>query len=194
MAYPARFTEFFGPSTWKTLHCVAFTYAEDENKPTVSEKKDIIDFFRMWRKVLPCPACRDHYSRFLRKHPIDASTRDSLTRWLYALHSSVNRRINQTADGKKYPKRTPTYEEHYNDYAGYVPGVSNKEYEKMTHKEQMLKLADPHLGRPIAVGATERLEGTFGDSKKVMALGAMAGLLYGGYYAMTYDERKKQKK
>jgi hypothetical protein len=88
MSYPSRFTEFFGPCMWKTMHSIAFSYPED---PSAETRKSYIDFFRSLGPVIPCPSCGAHYETFLRDHPIEAADRESLARWVYAAHDNVNK-------------------------------------------------------------------------------------------------------
>ena len=89
MAYPSRFVEFFGPSTWRAMHAIAFTYPENATPET---RMQYIDFFRALGPVIPCPSCSKHYMEYIDKHPIDADSRESLAKWVYELHQDVNRR------------------------------------------------------------------------------------------------------
>lgn len=185
MSYPSRFVEFFGPSTWKTLHSIAWNYAEDANAPTEQEKKDIIDFLRLLEPLLPCPSCRKHYGAYMLKKPIDASSRAALTRWVYDLHDDVNRRSGKTS---------PTFEQHTRDYAGW-DATMIEEYSGMSKKTQSLKLADPHFGRSGAELQEGVPIGTFGVVVLSIAIfllgGAMVRLRAEGRAAALEDKNKQ---
>ncbi len=46
-----------GRSTWKFLHTFAEGYP---NEPSEEEKKNIKDFFNIFKKVYPCKKCRSN--------------------------------------------------------------------------------------------------------------------------------------
>jgi hypothetical protein len=97
MSAPARYVEFWGPSTWRAMHSIAYTAPE---RPSIEEQRQFVDFFRLLGDVLPCPSCRVHYQKYMSEHPIDASSREALVQWVYDLHDSVNKR-----KGKESPSR-----------------------------------------------------------------------------------------
>lgn len=55
----------------------------------------IIQFFRSLETVIPCPICRNHYSKFLKESPIEnhVSTRDTVIQWLFDIHNHVNEQL-----------------------------------------------------------------------------------------------------
>lgn len=110
MAYPSKFVEFFGPSLWKSLHSIAFNYGSDPNHPKPEEHKAALDFFTSLTHLIPCGACSRHYEAYLARHPVDASSRDALARWVYDLHSDVN---------KRRRVKNPDYDEVVAMYAGW---------------------------------------------------------------------------
>ncbi len=173
MSYPSRFVEFWGPNTWKTLHSIAWSYAENENSPTEEEKKDIIDFFVILAKLLPCPSCRTHFSAYMLKHPIDASSRSALVHWLYDLHSDVNIRT-------KKVNATPTFEQHRKDYAQWGAAEAER-FKNMDRRQQVAVLSDPHFGRM----KSESMTGAFDSNPLLFGVGALAvaGIAFGAYRA-----------
>lgn len=190
MSYPSRFVEFFGPSTWKTLHSIAFNYAENADNPTNAEKRDIVDLFRLFGKFLPCPSCKIHYNKYINEHPVDASTRSNLTIWLYDFHSAVNKRTHKLSN--------ITYEEHVNDYAGWNE-LTNKRYSSLSSKNKLKSMADPHFGRPVYIKGNEKLIGKVDVFNTIgfMAITALAGFAtYNGVNKMLNkpeDENKNKK-
>lgn len=139
MSYPSRFVEFFGPCTWKALHSIAFNYSNDPNHPSPDEQKAALDLFGSLRYLIPCDKCRGHYSKYLEEHPVDADSRESLSKWVYDLHSDVNRR--------KHVKNI-SYEEVKNDYTGW-DGKKMESFMAMPPQQRLKSLADPHFGRKI---------------------------------------------
>lgn len=134
MPYPAQFVEWFGPAMWKTMHSVAFTAPE---KPSFEEQKDYIDFFRAIGPVIPCPSCSRHYQEYIDKTPIDATSRESIAKWVYDLHDDVNQR-----NGKK----SPSFEQVTKDYTGWTQD-KHASMNKLPKTTKLRKLADPHIGR-----------------------------------------------
>lgn len=165
MSYPSKFVEFFGPATWKALHSMAFNYAKNPDKPTEAEKRDAVDFYRLVERMLPCESCRVHYGKYINANPIDASSRDALTRWLYDCHSAVNERNK---------KPNISYQEHVYDYSGWDQ-ARTKHYSSLSPKARLKYLADPHLGRPVYTGKSESLIGEESPAA-MLAMLVMAGI------------------
>jgi hypothetical protein len=83
---------YWGPMTWKTLHCITYYYP---NNPSDEIKKLYVDFFyNIVVAILPCPICQLHFLKQLRDNPIynHLHSRQSLSRWLVDLHNDVNKR------------------------------------------------------------------------------------------------------
>jgi hypothetical protein len=134
MSYPSRFVEFFGPAMWKTLQSIAFNFPD---KATPEQRKDYIDFFKSVGPVIPCPSCSNHYQEYIKKNPIDAENTESIARWVYDLHDTVN---------KKNNKKSPSFDAIKNDYTGWDESRHN-DLKKLSKSERERKLADPFLGR-----------------------------------------------
>ena len=82
--------EFWGPSGWRFIHSVSFTYPED---PTNEEKKRYIDFILNLQHILPCFACRKHLRDNLRNLNFNSNhmkNRNTFSRFCVALHNEVN--------------------------------------------------------------------------------------------------------
>lgn len=152
--YPSRFVEFFGPSTWRFLHSVAFTYPE---KPDASTRKAYIDFFRSVGNVLPCPSCGNHYNEYITKHPIMADSTESLARWVYELHDNVNSRREAYGNGKIY---RPSYDEVKKIYTGYSPDENSD----LDPVERLKILGDPFNGKDPSVSHASEAMSKMGAS------------------------------
>lgn len=184
MTYPAKFVEFFGPSTWKTLHSIAFTYADNPNHPTPEEEKAATNLFKSLVYLLPCPSCRTHYEAYITKTPPDTSSREALSKWVYDLHEDVNKR--RKVQGL-------TYEEVKEDYTGWTKDKMI-DMGKLSTQERLKSLADPHFGRRIAHHHAEEIQGVLDSPDKLFAViivgAAVGGLLY--YFYTKEDKRDKK--
>ena len=91
-------TYVWGPSLWMTLHTISFNYP---CHPTSEQKKQYKAFFDTLRNVLPCGKCRDNLVANLQSTSYTNSVfnnRDTLSRWVYDLHTCVNKML-----GKETP-------------------------------------------------------------------------------------------
>ncbi len=81
-------TRFWGPSGWRLLHLISFTY-----KP--SNAKNVKEFFCMLPYVLPCKFCRASLTEYMRTEPIDPALESTskFTHWLYRVHNLVNEKL-----------------------------------------------------------------------------------------------------
>jgi len=87
----------WGPKMWFSLHSITFTYPF---KPDCEQKERFKNFFKSLEYILPCKICRVHYSKNIRKNPIDNNldNRKSLVHWLIDIHNMVN----QVNNKRKY--------------------------------------------------------------------------------------------
>lgn len=135
MSAPSVYVEFFGPALWKSMHSIAYAAPVE---PTIEQQRSYVDFYRSLGDVIPCPACRVHYKAYLDEHPIDASSREALTRWVYDLHDSVNRRR-----GKTSPSRQAV-DAHYSGWNA----TRHAKYSASANRERVL--ASPHMEDAVA--------------------------------------------
>ena len=82
--------DIWGPAAWSFLTSAAFAYGKDPEKATSTERMHAKKFFETLPYMLPCSVCRDHYLGHLKKHPVDVTNRDSLSRWIVKIHNIVN--------------------------------------------------------------------------------------------------------
>lgn len=83
-------TTLWGPSAWRFLHSVTFTYPEF---PTEEHKKAASDLFLSLKQLMPCRECCDHYCQELLESPPRTESRRDLSTWLVELHNRVNVRL-----------------------------------------------------------------------------------------------------
>jgi hypothetical protein len=79
-------TRYWGPSGWKLLHSITFSYEE-------KLKKQYVDFFNVIAFILPCKFCRKSYSEYIINDPVDVTSKESLTKWLWRIHNKVNDKL-----------------------------------------------------------------------------------------------------
>ena len=82
-------TRFWGPSGWKLLHSIAFSYKPEKDKAAMKT------FFEMLPFVLPCKFCRTSLTGYMQEDPLGPAlkSRDSLSRWLWRIHNQVNAKL-----------------------------------------------------------------------------------------------------
>lgn len=168
MTYPSRFTEFFGPNLWKVMHAVSFTYPKT---PTDEEAQQYKDFFHSLGDVIPCPGCRVHYKKYLEEHPIRLKDSDALSRWVYDLHDTVN---------KRNKKSSPSYDEIKEDYAVFDEKRNNY-INSLSADDQRLVMADPFFGRVGNIG---------GGQYQTKVLFVLVAALLGAYGLYTLKKMR----
>ena len=85
-------TKFWGPSGWKFLHLVAYTYP---NNPTENNKITYKKFYDSLDTILRCKYCRQSLQLFYKQLPIDEYlyNKELLTEWIYLIHNKVNNKL-----------------------------------------------------------------------------------------------------
>ena len=86
--------ESWGPFFWHTIHIAALGYP---SKPSYAQKNAAKDFFESLKFLIPCPVCRDHYSKYMEILPLipHLDSRDDLFKWTVLLHNEVNKMLNK---------------------------------------------------------------------------------------------------
>jgi Erv1 / Alr family len=84
--------ETWGPFFWHTIHIVALGYPTN---PSHAHKKAAREFFEALVHLIPCPICREHYTKHISTHPIGPhlDRRSDLFRWTLLLHNEVNKTL-----------------------------------------------------------------------------------------------------
>ena len=81
-------TRFWGPSGWRLLHLITFTYEP-------SRRSQVEALFETLPYVLPCKFCRKSLSEYMDADPVEPAldSRETLTRWLWRIHNAVNAKL-----------------------------------------------------------------------------------------------------
>ena len=83
-------TKYWGPSGWRLLHLITFTY-----EPHTKSASAVAKLFRALPFVLPCKFCRSSLHQYMEDEPLEPAlkSRDALTRWLFKIHNLVNGKL-----------------------------------------------------------------------------------------------------
>jgi hypothetical protein len=82
-------TRFWGPSGWRLLHLISFTYEPAKQKQAVK------DLFENLPYVLPCKFCRKSLSEYMELEPLAPAlvSKEAFSKWLYTIHNHVNAKL-----------------------------------------------------------------------------------------------------
>ena len=82
--------EELGRATWTFLHTTAAYFPE---KPTQSQRVNMLSLLRALPVLYPCSTCAQHLGENMKTRPPDVSGRAGLSRWLCEQHNEVNERL-----------------------------------------------------------------------------------------------------
>lgn len=98
-------TRFWGPSGWKLLHSLAYSY-----EPTQKNRENMQNFLQTLPFILPCKFCRASLTDYFKQHPYEPDalkSNESMVKWMYKIHNCVNDKLrNQGLN----PTKNPTFE------------------------------------------------------------------------------------
>lgn len=83
-------TRFWGPSGWKLLHTVAFSYGGAGAAEATAEWLATLPY------ILPCKYCRASLTDYYAEKPLTAdilASREKFGRWMYDIHNCVNAKL-----------------------------------------------------------------------------------------------------
>lgn len=82
-------TRFWGPSGWRLLHLITYTYDPITQRHTMRKFLETIPY------ILPCKFCRASLTDYYKLHPFSPAleSRAKLTRWIYTIHNDVNAKL-----------------------------------------------------------------------------------------------------
>lgn len=89
-------TKIWGPALWETLHIITFGYSIN---PTNEEREQYKQFFLNLGNIIPCKMCRESYMELIISNEgtiltdIVFQNKETLTKWLYNLHNTINDKI-----------------------------------------------------------------------------------------------------
>ncbi len=89
----------WGPLLWTILHGIAERSGAAVTPLFRSdERRQLTSLFHAVAKMIPCPSCKEHYTEYLKEHPVDKTLKDIpyeeirpyVRRWFWELHNWVN--------------------------------------------------------------------------------------------------------
>ncbi len=92
-------TEYWGPLKWIFLHSIVSNYP---SKPTYAQKLLYLRAINLVVKFIPCPICKKHFQKLLKKFPIfpNITNGKALRDYFYMLHNKVNKRLKKPTYSK----------------------------------------------------------------------------------------------
>lgn len=112
-------SDIWGPKGWFFLDTIILGYPD---KPTMDEKMAFMNFLTSLKIVLPCEKCRNHFTEYIKKNPLNdiiLSSKKKLVEWILECHNNV-RRLQK--------KQTLTLDDFYNYYSKQI----NLDIDKVT--------------------------------------------------------------
>jgi hypothetical protein len=99
-------TRFWGPSGWKLLHLITFTY-----QYSAENALSYASFFETLPYILPCKFCRSSLTDYYRAHPYDLPGEGmnptlDVPHWMFIIHNCVNHKLKSQGLN---PNRDPTF-------------------------------------------------------------------------------------
>lgn len=131
-------TSNFGPPGWSHLHCVAHGFPtnpkefDQENLLSIGTTANRYrNFFTLVGDTLPCKFCRESYREFIANEPMDTTSRETLTFWLWKIHNKVNDKLGVSYKNPSFEEVTARYENyrascHSMDSMGCISPMNHK--------------------------------------------------------------------
>ena len=100
-------TRFWGPSGWRLLHLITFSYLPER------DKKNVCEFFHALPYVLPCKFCRASLSEYIIEDPIEDACESplALQKWLWRIHNKVNDKLRAKLENPPFSAVSKLYKE-----------------------------------------------------------------------------------
>ena len=80
----------WGPILWNTMHIISLGYPETPDDTT---QQAAASFYRSLSSLIPCPICRDHYTKLIQMSPPATESKDALIKWVFTIHNEVNKQL-----------------------------------------------------------------------------------------------------
>lgn len=107
--------EVWGPHMWFIIDSIILNYPDN---PSMEDKNDMIQFFSLLEKILPCVDCRMNYKTHYNSSPLTYTileSKNAFIEWGLELHNKVNR-----MKGKNIITKEDFIDYYSNQYGGKV--------------------------------------------------------------------------
>lgn len=130
-------TKFWGPSGWRLLHTLTFTYEPKRQRTSMGA------FLKTLPYVLPCKFCRASLTDYYDADPYEKAlgSSDALARWLYRIHGRVNDKLRD--QGQSIPK-DPTFREVQDQYKFILETSQSRQCESFPGWDFLFSIAYNH--------------------------------------------------
>jgi len=131
--------KIWGPITWNLLHTIAEKIYDDR---FIHAKKDVISIVLLIIENIPCPICREHAEKYVKKHNINlCNNRNDLIMYLFNFHNEASIQAkNQIFSSdvlKKY--KNNEFNSVVNNYMNYYKLTKSDDLKFSFSKSQNLK-------------------------------------------------------
>jgi hypothetical protein len=137
-------TKFWGPSGWRLLHTLTFTYQPAKQKAAMRDFLETLPF------VLPCKFCRHSLTEYYCADAPDLTSAATLSRWLWRIHNKVNTKLR--SQGQTLPP-DPTYAAVKRMYSESLPTNGNEACQSFPGWDFLFSIAYSHpltvKGKPM---------------------------------------------
>ena len=83
----------WGPTFWTFFHTISLCYPAN---PSDIDKEMAIGLINSIKYILPCQACRDHFSKNISSNPLDSNdlaSKENFIEWFIDIHNVVNKML-----------------------------------------------------------------------------------------------------
>lgn len=116
--------DFWGPSTWKTMHSFAANIALCDGMPNNNQRiNEFVRFVGGLKVLLPCEECRLNYIQNLKILQINSYTKSGYTLFLWTVH--LHNMVNREKGKKAFPVKK-AFENYGLNYVGDNPKPKSK--------------------------------------------------------------------
>jgi len=151
-------SKIWGSKVWYAIHQIAYNYIREKKTITVSQKRNLRNFYGSLRHLLPCPSCRDHYSRTLSRAPVlkFVTNGSTIFAWTVRAHNLANKGLKKkvlTVSEATKIHSAPFNETAFQEYVKYILLLStNKKWtERRLHAVCLILLYPASKSRTAAL-------------------------------------------
>jgi hypothetical protein len=87
---PDQLLNNIGPCTWAFMHTISARYPQN---PTQSQQIQMKRLIQGIAQFFPCHYCARDFREAIKKHPIQAQSREKLSVWMCERHNEVNEKL-----------------------------------------------------------------------------------------------------
>lgn len=131
--------KIWGPITWNLLHTIAEKIYDDK---FTDAKKDVIRIILLTIQNIPCPICREHAEKYIKKHNINlCNNRKDLIMYIFNFHNEVSIQAKNQVFSNEILNKYKSYNftNVVNNYMNYYKTAKSDDLKFSFSKAQNLK-------------------------------------------------------